>query len=70
MEIQKTTVQEEAEYTRKESAWFFAVQLTCLIRVVLDECFRLDKSIAVEKKSHEHDEDYDYLYRGGHYKFI
>jgi hypothetical protein len=27
----------------KESAGFFAVQLTCLIGVVLDECFRFGK---------------------------
>jgi hypothetical protein len=48
--LKKPTPLEEAEYTCKESARFFAVQLTCLIVVVLDECFRFDKSIAVEKR--------------------
>ena len=63
-------VQEKAECPCKESAWFFAVQLTCLIGVVLDECFRFDKSIAAEREGGKHDEDYDYSYRGGHYKFF
>ena len=65
------TFQEEAECPRKESAWFFAVQLTCLIGVVLDECFCFDKSIdTAEREGGKHDEDYDYSYRGGHYKFF
>jgi hypothetical protein len=58
------------ECLRKEYARFLAIKFICLICIFLERRFRFDKSAAVEKERRYHDEDYDYLYRGGHHNFI